>query len=160
MRRRQRIEVRHVILPFAVTLVVAVGMLCVYTFLNPSAPEWIPSSSNSFGYCDDSSWELVVLAFLLGAALSLALWEAYKTKHLPEDISDSGRVWQTLLAHFVILLCKDKSTTGESFNYKPLTSAVCHQLNLCHFLLLSGSTTESGSMCRLFLCSLVGQSRL
>ena len=123
MRRRQRIEVRHVIVPFAVTLVVAVGILCVYTFLNPKAPEWIPSSrrSNSFGHCDDSSWELVVLAFLLGTALALALWEAYKTKHLPEDISDSGRVWQTLLAHFVILLCKDKSTTGKLFTYKLLT---------------------------------------
>ena len=123
MRRRQRIEVRDVILPFAMTLVVAVGMLCVYTFLNPSAPEWIPSSSTSFGYCDDTSWELVVLAFLLGAALTLALWEAYKTKHLPEDISDSRRVWQTLLAHFVILLCKDIPATGESFKYyQPLTT--------------------------------------
>lgn len=105
MRRRQRIEVRHVLMPFVASLVLAILVLFLYTFLNP--PKWKASDQDvGFGQCDDNAWERVALAGLLAVALCITLWEAYKTKHLPEDISDSRRVWHTLLGHAAVLLCK------------------------------------------------------
>jgi protein-S-isoprenylcysteine O-methyltransferase Ste14 len=110
MRRRQKVEAKHVIAPFAAILVGAVTVLFVYTFVDP--PVWVREplgdgdTDVTYGRCQESLWFEVVLDLLLTVAVAISVWQAWKTRALPEDISDGKRVWQTLTAHLVILISK------------------------------------------------------
>lgn len=112
-RRGQKIEVRHVMGPFAGIVFGAVVILVVWTIVDP--PRWdrvflestlLREAPGTFGYCYDSVWFSLSLGIILVVAVVIALLMSLKTRHLPEDISDSRRVYQTLAAHLSILIGK------------------------------------------------------
>jgi hypothetical protein len=108
-RRGRKIEVRHVIKPFALMIVGALGLLVAWTIAYP--PTWKRVTSdgednNTFGFCELSTTFAITLDLLITVAVVTALWMSCKTRHLPEDISDSRRVFQTLTAHLVIIMSK------------------------------------------------------
>lgn len=111
MRRRQKVEVKHVIGPFIAIITISIGLLFVYTFVQP--PLWIREplwnndfNSNTVGRCEEQLWFELPLDILITVAVAISAWQAWKTRTLPEDISDAKRVWQTLTAHLVLLFGK------------------------------------------------------
>ena len=111
-------EVRHVLAPFAASLVATTAVLIAYTFADP--PTWEREADVTFGTCLASPWFQLVLDLLLLIAVAISAWKARLTRGLPEDISDSKRVWQTLTAHLAILICKcwvgGECTSNESWD--------------------------------------------
>ena len=107
MRRGQRIEARHVLGPFAALLGGAFVVLIVWTIVNPPTWERLLDEDDvdkgTFGHCDVDMWWTLPLDLLVTVAVVTALWMSLHTRHLPEDISDSRRVFQTLVAHAIIL---------------------------------------------------------
>lgn len=112
-RRGQRILIQHVIAPLVVALVCAVGLLIAWTIQDP--PNWstqAPVDTFGDGWHDESvsicvegsSIYFFATATLFFVAVGIALWMAWKTRHVREDISDSRRVCQALGAHVVLLI--------------------------------------------------------
>lgn len=115
MRRRQKVEVKHVIWPFASIVAATVGVLFTLTIVEP--PSWtsefiIDEDNGAIGACVDP-WSYIVLDLLMLLAIAISVWQAYLTRDLPEDISDAKRVWQTLLAHCFIIMGKKTSHDTE-----------------------------------------------
>ncbi|CAJ1949416.1 unnamed protein product [Cylindrotheca closterium] len=100
MRRRQRIQVKDVIKPFCGLFGTAFVLLIVWTAVD--APVW--KTESGIGFCDEALYFGVAMDILMIIAISLTLWWAEKTSNLPEDISDSMRVYFTLVAQFIILM--------------------------------------------------------
>lgn len=107
MRRRQKIEVKHVIAPFIGIIVVEIVLLFAYTFTMP--PVWVRDAlltGATDGRCEPQAWFDIPMNLLLVVAVAISVWQAWKTRTLPEDISDAKRVWQTLIAHLILLFGK------------------------------------------------------
>lgn len=102
MRRRQRIQVKDVIKPFCGLFGAAFVLLIVWTAVDK--PVW--KREFEIGFCYEAIYFGVAMDIVMIIAISLTLWWGHKTRDLPEDISDSSRVYYTLVAQFVLLMCK------------------------------------------------------
>lgn len=105
IRRGRRVEVKEVIKPFVILIVLAFVALIVWTILEP--PEWRREEGLA-GFCYETWYYGIGMDAAMIITISITLWWARKTRDLPEEISDSGRVYQTLVAQFVLLMCKLK----------------------------------------------------
>ena len=107
IRRGQRIHVKHVMKPFIALIVTALIILIVWTIVDP--PYWTRDDV-LVGYCHQELAFAIPLDVAIILSVSIALWWALKTKELPEDISDSRRVFQTFVSKFVVLIGKSCTT--------------------------------------------------
>lgn len=108
-RRGQKILMKHVMGPFLAMIVGAIAVLVVWTIVDP--PHWDSDvfdeswvQDGEFGICNKDQVFAIVMAVLITVAVVIALWMSCKTRELPEDISDSRRVCQTLTAQLILSL--------------------------------------------------------
>lgn len=105
IRRGRRVQVKDVIKPFLILIALLIVALIVWTILEP--PEW-RREEGQVGFCFEVRHFDIGMDIAMIFTISVTLYWARKTRDLPEDISDSGRVYQTLVAQFVLLMCKLK----------------------------------------------------
>jgi hypothetical protein len=108
-RRAQRILVQHVIGPFVIIILGAIGILIAWTIQNP--PRWGSdvfysmddgTATVSYGICSSGTGLYsFAMSMLLILSMVIALWMSCKTKNIREDISDSRRVCQTLCCQLI-----------------------------------------------------------
>ena len=108
-RKGQKILVKHVIWPFIVVVLVAIGVLVAWTVASPpyfkqGTTTGLDGELYSVGICyfkDGGTYQLV-LTIIFVFSISVALWLSLKTRKLPEALSDSRRVWQTLIVNLIL----------------------------------------------------------
>jgi 7 transmembrane sweet-taste receptor of 3 GCPR len=113
--RRQTVLVRHVIAPLILAMLAAIGLLIAWTIDDP--PTWqreqLEAEGNvvrTFGVCNpDRQTSNVpydsILTILLTICVILALCMSCSVRKVPEDISDSKRVFQTLGTNLLLSIC-------------------------------------------------------
>jgi len=120
-RRKQQIFAIHVIWPFITSLFIAMTILSLWTAIDP--PTYISGSNNSNNYNNNDQdrveWgtgghcnyrQKNGLFFTLMITINIisqliAVWMAYKTRYIREDVSDSKRIFQVFLAHLLSNTC-------------------------------------------------------
>jgi hypothetical protein len=125
-RKGQVILVRHVIWPFVTMLLTVIGVLIAYTIKDPS--HWTREDDMgseeqlTYGHCDRSSVYGFVLDGLVLASVFMVLWMSCLTRDVPESISDSRRVRQTLcwqavlgIMSFLVLILSNILESSPSF---------------------------------------------
>jgi 7 transmembrane sweet-taste receptor of 3 GCPR len=111
-RRAQRVLVQHVIGPFVFMLLCVTGLLVAWTVQDPPRGDQgtgiqFPdgTTANSYGLCSSGTGPYgAAMSGLLVACAAVALWMSCRTRRVPENISDSLRVYQTLLSQLVIAI--------------------------------------------------------
>ena len=93
---------RDVIKPFCGLFAAAFLVLIVWTAVE--RPVW--KREFGIGSCYEAVYFGVAMDLIMIVAISLTLWWGHKTRDLPEDISDAKRVYFTLIAQFILLMCK------------------------------------------------------
>lgn len=116
-RKNQIIHVSHVIGPFVFILLLQIGLLTAMTILAPPFWTWkVPmkphDSSNTdvvekcyqyqFSNRMNMAFNIATLAVVI-ICQAITIWMSYKTRKIREDISDSRRIFQTVV--FQILIC-------------------------------------------------------
>jgi hypothetical protein len=112
-RVRQKILVKDVIKPLIVVVLVAIAILIAWTITSPpyykrQTINGLDGELHSIGVCfyDDGGIYEVMLTLVLVFCISIAFWMSLKTRNVPEYLSDSRRVSQTLLGHLVLVIIK------------------------------------------------------
>ena len=110
-RRGQTILVKHVIGPFIAVILVTIGVLIAWTVASPpyytrQTITGFDGELQSIGICyyEDGGIFKLVLTIIFILSVSVAFWLSWKTRNVPEYLSDSRRVTQTLLGHLVLSL--------------------------------------------------------
>lgn len=93
---------KDVIKPFCGLFFAAFTVLIVWTAVE--RPVW--KREFEIGFCYEVMYFGVAMDLIMIVAISLTLWWGHKTRDLPEDISDSKRVYYTLVAQFILLMRK------------------------------------------------------
>jgi len=108
-RKGQKILAKHVLGPFVGVIVAAVGILVAWMVVSPphyrrEIVEARDGTLHSIGVChyDDGGIFHLVLSILFLATVGFVFWLSLRTRHLPESLSDSRRITQTLLAHLLL----------------------------------------------------------
>jgi len=119
-RRKQQIFAIHVIWPFITSLFIAMTILSLWTAIDP--PKY-NSGSNNYIYNsndqDQVEWgrgghcnyrQKNGLFFTLMVTINIisqliAVWMAYKTRHIREDVSDSKQIFQLFQTHLLLNTC-------------------------------------------------------
>ena len=112
-RIRQKVLARHVIKPLIIVVLVAIAILIAWTITSPPYYKretftGIGGEVHSIGTCfyDDGGIYEILLTLVLVFCVSIAFWMSLKTRNVPEYLSDSRRVTQTLLGHLILVIIK------------------------------------------------------
>jgi hypothetical protein len=112
-RIRQKILARHVIKPLIIVVLVAIAILIAWTITSPpyykrETLTGLDGELHSIGTCfyDDGGIYEVMLTLVFVFCVSIAFWMSLKTRNVPEYISDSRRISQTLLGHLILVFIK------------------------------------------------------
>ena len=103
--------------PFVALVLCCLGLLVAWTIVDP--PSFVREDYNnileigegSVGFCEENLWFSIPVDIIVLLAVALSFWMSTKTKHIPEDISDSKRVFQTLMSHLILLTGESLKTT-------------------------------------------------
>jgi hypothetical protein len=100
IRRNQTITVEQTIWPLRVVFTINLGLLVTWIIVEPPQFVEIDFGGQSIGACDFHQWHFLVPTLcLLGMATFLGLWMTYKTRNLPGDLNEGGRVFHVFIGN-------------------------------------------------------------
>lgn len=110
MRKNTTVLPRHVIWPFLLFIVVSFGVLVTWTIVDPATFDRIEVESDegivSYPLCTYEVGFHIALQVPLFISMLIVLVMSYKTRHLPENITDSRRISRVLVSHVLVTFCK------------------------------------------------------
>ena len=114
--RRQTVLYKDVLLPFATVMLASTAILVAWTIQDPPVYGIVAfddsyannnndnpqSSKKTMKMCyRNPIYNNIMIAFMVLSGI-VALWMAWKTKHVREDLSDSHRVTHTIICHLIV----------------------------------------------------------
>ena len=127
--QRRKIKAKHAVAPLVFMAVASVAVLIAWTIVDP--PTWEQHAFSisgiegdeigatftiqTIGFCDTGVSFSYSLTGLTALAVLSALIMAWKTRNIREDLTDSRRIFQTLLCHFLLFLVVIGGTIGSVF---------------------------------------------
>jgi hypothetical protein len=104
IRRNQTITVQQTIWPLRVVFAVNLGLLVTWIIVEPPQYVEIDFGGESIGACDFNQWHFwIPTQSLLGISAVLGLWMTYKTRNLPGDLNEGGRIFHVFIGN--VLTC-------------------------------------------------------
>lgn len=103
-RRHQAITVRQTIWPLRLMVAINLCILIAWVLVDPPVYVELERGDGSVGTCDIVQPAFVIpIQILLIISACLGLWMAYKTKHLPGDLNDGGRIFNVYVGNIFAL---------------------------------------------------------
>jgi hypothetical protein len=111
--RKQTVLPRHVIWPFLLFMVISFGILVAWTIVDPSEFDRVEVGINddfyeptSFPLCTYEIGFQTASQVPLLISMAIVWYMSYKTRELPEKVTDSRRIARVLLSHVLITLSR------------------------------------------------------
>mmetsp|Transcript_50179 Transcript_50179/g.121580 ORF Transcript_50179/g.121580 Transcript_50179/m.121580 type:complete len:478 (+) Transcript_50179:523-1956(+) len=127
--QRQKVLAKHAVAPLIIMAVASLAVLIAWTIVDP--PTWEQQyfamsmtesdaaaatfTIQTIGFCDTGGTFSYILIGLSTLSLLSALIMACRTRNIREDLTDSRRIFQTLLCHFLLLLVSVGGSIGSTF---------------------------------------------
>jgi hypothetical protein len=107
MRRGQTILVEHTIWPLRVAMLCNIMILISWTIIDP--PKYVRidniDGTETIGTCDFFQLPFFIpVSIIIVISAALMVWMAYKTRNLPDELSEGRGIWHISVSHSIFFL--------------------------------------------------------